>query len=1026
MKKKILILSVVVATVLFTGCGGGGSSSTATTYQNINGLVSDPVISNAEVRLCEKENITICTGSPTLSKDDGTYTLSVDDSLDFSQYVMIAKNGTDTKTGVSFSGITLRTPANLTKNANNELVISPLTTLVAEKNKTLNLEAALTEVASNLGITKDSLHRDPTLSKDAQEAAILITTFRKEGETAFEDISISNGDFNTFIQSNYSSDVAKLNKIDAILKVIGNNNTSSETIIRTFSILKQLINSDKMDTLDKTNQTIYDNLRKIVTKISEQLESIDNPNLAQIKYIVGLTDSNDLTDDTLVVADIDLEGVDLNDIKEIDVNLTDVSIALSSPLGNDSDKKRAYYYSSNISHLNKAELIISNITDVATTDSIYLDIVKGYANNNEITKAEAYADSFVYKSVNKAAAYLYIAEKLIEKDADTTKIKNHLDTAYSLYKKVYASKLMDSALGKALNHLYVAYVKQDLLTEATTIIAYIDGTEAQGEVEAVSGKIEEFTEQKHMTSFLNGLEDAAEYQIEKNDFQNAKNTIDDLFRYAKQILPYTNKNKENKSKWHRQVEVIYLRKAAVLYLNIDNNKKAIEVLDYIQAQRKNDGISENGEEGASTDTASKTNSYVKFYVKNYIQAGDITKAKEAIESIVNYTKTSYYDASYKEYAFGIYKDAKEEAYKIIDENISSYIEKIYTLSYFGVTEEKLTPFIAWDALLNDNDSLALEATKKAEDILDDAVSLSSESEIKKQVLNYVHYGYAKLAHIYNKINETSKSEQSFSKALKIIDDITVDTTETNFQKSTDPLNLEYKARGYIYIENKYFIINNNEEAVKMQKKAIEFTDTITHTITKAYIYNILLGISNYTKSEEMLSLTNKLYKIALDNEELNFEKDSASTERRIAYLIRTANLFNKFNKIEKVKLSLEKAVESAKTILIDSYKYKQLKNIAGAYASYNMIDKAEAIAKDIPYTNERRLTYKEISKNVLSYDAFPDIEGISVDTDNDGKPDFYDNEANISNITLEMDDDVDNDSILDTDDTTPFYMNNEE
>ena len=100
-----------------------------------------------------------------------------------------------------------------------------------------------------------------------------------------------------------------------------------------------------------------------------------------------------------------------------------------------------------------------------------------------------------------------------------------------------------------------------------------------------------------------------------------------------------------------------------------------------------------------------------------------------------------------------------------------------------------------------------------------------------------------------------------------------------------------------------------------------------------------------------------------------------------------------------------------------------LVNIAIAYGSINDKNSLLPIVNRIKTKKEYEEAIVQSSTALANYDAFSQSKVATVDSDSDGKPDFFDVLATNDQITasgLTLDDDIDGDGILDDSDILPY------
>ena len=1020
MNCKKITLSIFTAGMLLTGCGGGGGGTAASVSSGttvLSGQVVDPVIKGAEVRLCLLDDNTQCESVVDVTDSNGNFSLNISGGLDLSKYAIISKNGEDAGTGMSFSGITLSSPANLNSSSH---IVSPLTTMVKkqlDKNSSMNTTAALAKISADLGVGQESIKNDPIENAQAQKLAMMLSSIVKVGAKNFGDIIISNGDVESYITNEFTAQPEILNELNTTLSILNEQNSSIDAI-SSFASLQQLISSDAMSEHNKSNALVFENLKKLVNEVTQTLKEkgINSPNLSQITTVISLAGDHNLSDMNLTVSDINVSDVNLSGIVNNSNTVISSQIPLSTALGNDSTKKREYYYTSSVSHLNKAEDVIKNIYDVSVTDDIYLKLIEGYLNNNQLDRALEYIDSKVFKSVNKAIGYIKVAIQMNKTNTDAVKSKKLLDDAVELLKTAYQNKLLDNNAAKYFGLIYSEYGKLQLAAKLNEIDQYING------------KVADFTVYTNWTSYLNGLRDLGEYQLENKLLDDAKVTVDRMFALAKTMPPYKkSSDPDNKAKWHHYTKLVYMSGIAKISVQLDNASVTEEIVDYMQALRLDDGIDENGVFGDSSDTGKKADPYVDDMAGYYVAVGKLEKAEAIIETIVNKTKTDYFDAAYKSVAYGLSKTDLNASLEVIDNNISDFGVKIETLTYFGTTR-KATPLIGQDLIDQGDLATAKTVIDKATAILEDAVkndlvesdsSVKAADKIKAKVLSYVYDGYATLAELYKVLGENDKSEELFDRGVSYLDNNISITDESSDNDK------EYLVRGYIYLENYFNLAGDNTNAQLMLDKAVAAADSFSDLPSKTEAYNLILALMHHDSKDTELSVATKLYDITAVETDIGQSTEEKNKTKRVYYILKSAAAYGKYNDFTNVVKTMDKAVEIANSVLKESTKYDQYEDIITEYVNFDMIEEAVALANSVKYTYEKRELLSHIADIAADYDRFPEIEGISVDYDRDGKPDFYDYGYDENNVTVAIDDDVDGDGVLDSVDQTPFYNGND-
>lgn len=998
MNKKNIILSIATAGLLLTGCGSSSSSSSNT--QTINGVVSDPEIQYANVQLCEKTDITSCLNVQDNTNEKGEYSLSVDSSVVLSDYMLIAKDGIDTKTGVDFTGFTFKAAADMPKDTQNKLIISPLTTMVTEKNIAGDsIDDALTTVSTNLGLSKDKLHLNPSENADTQKVALLLSNIKKVTGTDFKDITISNGEIGTYINS--ISDVKQKNEL-ATAKELLDEQSDLNMMHKTFAAYEQLLNTKEFDDdtgYDKSDANVMANVKEATKKVVSALASYEKASLNQIKKVVTAVDKTSYTDTNKVIANVDTSNLDLDkDTNEIFT--VDVKDALNTNIST-SEELRKYYYSSNISFINQAQNTIATITDIATTDEVYLGIAKTYLENNDVEKAKDYLYNKIFKNSTKNELKIEIAKKLA-KETNTKAQEEALSLANEVLantKSTYENEKLDSAGVINLNgliNIYTQISNSEKLNEATTFLTQKEAT---------------ITSWIDIYKISDALRKAGETQFNKGEnITNVNETLDLALVWAKRIPEFLNSY---------QMRVIYTYNVAKSYNQvIGDYTKAAQIASYIQEQRANHEL-----------TKTKTELQASYLVGYFIDAQDYTSAKSTMDSISD--TSSHKAKAFQKYTLAEYNEkGMDSAISYIfgdmnnDAKITDPFAQIQTLTYFNTS----IPYLAQLAINNNNFADAKKAIDKAAEVLNIQFQALKDSNDKGSLINaantensfasdYIQLGYLKLASLYAQINENDLKASMITKAEEFF---TVFENDYRFSQA------------YSNLLNEYIKNDETTKALNLFNNAVINSVSKAPTISdEVSALKDLIGALNYHQDVNVSSHIDSLFNLVKNNEELGYIKNEGKSsedsgievqkEKRITTFISTAKYYNENNLENKVKSSLDEASIVAKTLANNEDRIDQIKNLVKEYSKYALISKAKTLANSIEYRAEQREALVDISNEIKNYDAFPDVEGATVDNDNDGILDFYDYGYDSNLVSLPLDDDLDNDGIKNDQDPTPFF-----
>jgi len=1011
-------LCSVICSMIFSGCSSSESKNkdnpqqTQPQYQKISGVVSDPEIKGSHVRVCLKNDPTNCLLYNTdITDENGAFKITnIANDINLSEYVVFANGGTDIKTGESFDDLNLSIPVDVIEN--NTTIISPLTTLLHSNNWSLS------QLAANLDLNTTEVLKNPNSSKKLQKKALLITNIAKKRSQGFKNFSIEEGNFSRFIDSDISLTQADKQDINITLSFLDQNTSNSSDIVNNYNTIKLVLKSDLFQDANKTNPLLLSNSKKWANKILSTSKKADlsQPNIEQLKAILTLIGDLDLESEDLNISDINISGKNLKNILPRDAILNH-KVELPTALGDDDitgTKTREYYFASNISHLNQAEKIIENMNDVSFTDSIYVDLAYGYILNNKADIALSIANNKVFQKENKADIFRLLGEHLITKD--NSRANELFDKAFDLYKTVIQARGQEAISEddiKDLAKLFHNYTLSNNTQKADEIHSYL------------TDKKSEFSSGSDYAVFANAYRKLADKLLEQGEKNTAISILNQGYEYLKDMpIFYLKKDPHNAQKASHSLKVIYFVQIATRLAQAGDTQKATEIIDAVQALRLDDGSTTNGvynrvyNSANKYDTSYKTYSQVDDMVAVYSLCSQTEKALALIPTIV---KTNKEEDSYREYAKGLAGSGNiEAAFSVIDNNITTYKNKIKALTYNGIN--KSGDYIAQFLINNNNNVDAKRAIDKAVDILDQAIIDKKESSDLNKRLHYVSYGYAKLANLYAQIDQTSKSKELFTKSIAIADG---SYNDANNSIVINDKNIQVEALANIGYH--LHQVGFSSEVTKIIAKAANIASSISDQDDKveAFIDITTIAFDDREDKDVYGNYPSKESLVLDPLTQLITEKESDVTT--IDTFITISKVLSVINRQDKAKVVLQKALDQANALSKASTKMSKLKVIIQNYAKLGDVQKAQEIISSITYKGDKREARALLAEKIYTYDSFLYSDIASVDTDNDSKPDFFNVDATAEEIEasgLILDEDNDGDTHLNSTDLTPYFYSN--
>ena len=358
--------------------------------------------------------------------------------------------------------------------------------------------------------------------------------------------------------------------------------------------------------------------------------------------------------------------------------------------------------------------------------------------------------------------------------------------------------------------------------------------------------------------------------------------------------------------------------------------------------------------------------------------------------------------------------------------MSDYLERVV-----GATATAENQGYVYAAIRNGKTDDALKAVDymlaKLQEVMKDAASINSlPSTVKSKLVafsvssnanmtgKYNPHGVTALAKAYLALGDTAKAV----KAIKLGDNY-ITTLENSIAKYDNNMALANMAKlaGDNVLYEKYY---NAAMAVTLDN-IVSATDE-----NKAYLYILKAADANYLKADDRESVTNTNLSAA---EQLiaKIGSDDNTYKTMTNYYIYAANEYYNINNTDKMFELLQLAENAANNINKSSTKLSLFKSIVQAYGNNEQVEtgyeKALEFGSD---TINRNSLIKELVTIVTSKNDFEDSEYATVDTDKDGKPDFFYpwvTAEDISQSGLTLDDDIDRDGINDNEDTLPYVVN---
>lgn len=424
----------VLMAVLISACGGGnGGGGTGPepepTSSDVQGVVTDPPIANAQVRLVDADGNALATVR--LTDASGAFTFDDIPNSALSGAFIFSLGGNDALTGYDFFGIELA--AALTGEEEGIVVVSPLTSLVVAEMKAgdIGRDEALERIAERLGLTEQEVLADPATSPGTQRAALKLTRLAEVLRDAGTPIA------------RITAALGAAEDLDAALTALQTDSGLSESVRdRLAALAGQFADIDAVDAatsaemiaaanriawrhgvaryaeealgLSTGDETTALNLQALADTIWEANDRRGVPSFGMqprnlVRYVLraydipagdlALADFTELRSEALAALAGDAQVAPLAALAVVDHR---IPLAASETLGNDNAARLAYYYASDLSPAYRAEQVLSDVFDDTVLDPVYVSVVEEIAAAGRLEEAGIILNTRIWQPTQRA------------------------------------------------------------------------------------------------------------------------------------------------------------------------------------------------------------------------------------------------------------------------------------------------------------------------------------------------------------------------------------------------------------------------------------------------------------------------------------------------------------------------------------------------------------------------------------------------------------------------------------------------
>lgn len=1053
MNTKFITMSILTAAIL-VGCGGGGgggSSSTPST-KSVSGKVIDPAIEGAAVSLKCENNKIFTTNQ--LSKEDGSFTINnIPSSFDLSKCVLEAKGGQDG--GDDLSGLILKAPYNLFENKN--IYITPLTTAVASyDNYNTNSEDAKDEVARFFNISKEELIKDPTSDIKLTRITKKITKIALKKDsldrpTGYFDIDNkeSANNLDEFINNvlNISDEEKQKLKdeITMIDKVKDPTSLIKEGIkLDTLKYLKKVFQKSSYSDSELANfNTIAEKLLEL-RKIENKYKAVKSTHIRKALSDLNITPSfeNDGSIKSEIQTILDKNESEFNiyleknpiDISKINSLAIYDSSSYRKVLGDDNAARIEYYMYSDKSGIGKA----INLTKDSYGDSLlnptYVSVSKGFNKAGLYDESKDILISNIYGDYSQISAYINMAKEY-KLDNEIKKAEDLLDKAFAKYKDYISKKVPN--IEKGDNSLYTSlfydFYKLNRKDKMQKVISFYE-----------SNIIPHLKNKELYTGIATAYTNMVLDLIEDNKINEAK----DIFTLAANYV-----SNEHVIKADALSSIYNIIQIAHIGPIIKEKAKTQELINLMKKIDSDNGtnystLTSTGNESGDkpyapyaermtaltalmgnlneVETLLQKDGKIKSYgyiAPNFLFGQDVTSSaieagvaaayfmretqvdnKKGMDFIYNYRQNKSYEKDDADY------NTPGEGNQIlryhIPRDVLAYLDTARILKAYDVNV--MATF--FDTLLKDMENRPWTLTQLG---------------LSKYILN-VKYGLPVIIKHYDEINNTVKRDETLVKAMNMAKNMTDETYKATAYKNIIETidDLELKNAEITTFVNEFVNLNGNVSLDNSDDKYISKSKDTLKIAKRLYNYGQINTATNFINSVISTLPENNINTI---KNRVNLTIGLFERTNNISFNDSIVNTLISTKDFDKAEELVDKISNDINDIYANTNKANELyRSVVHAYAVLNKYDKVISTLNKIRTLKEKNEAKLRAISIFASYDAFPQSNIAYVDTDGDGKADFFKKGTSAEQIAaskIELDDDIDGDGILDNADELPYKKN---
>ncbi len=1044
MSKIVRISGALALTLLLAACGSGDNSHPVNPGERtLAGIIEDGPIAGARIVLSRRQNgdvAPVCGTSgigrcETISNNGGVFAMTLAPMADLEGLEFVSSGGHDGATGVDFSTIHLRSPAELSAGREDTVTISPVTTLLAVRMQNGDsLATAETSVRQWLDLSAATdLAERPAADPELQRRTLLLTALALEmlkagqaepfaiiGRQADPGFPLLRQGRLQAPPDGWGMDAAALQNLDELWTQITDPGTDAaagfkKVLIRQGlrTIAERLLATDS--TFVAADPAYLRNLdllaEKIVLAAGATPIPLGNGVTAQriaryLFFAYELASVSRLAADEEVFASY-LQHPDTGVPLEDDPNIAELAslkalYSAAVPLlddeipGDDNRRRAEYFYNSDLSPFYFAEKISEEILDDRFSDAVMLEIARGKAAAGLLDEAEALVETQIYQTQMRGDGYYQLALALIHFNRLPEAV-TALEKAEKSFREVLTAKGFASIQVSDSNRLQKvasAYRRAGDLMHSLALIDYLAEIAAQLTTTNLYGIV-----------IVGTWQAADEYLAEgRNDL--AAPLVDFMYEFARETpANVTSGHSYFKGK------VLYLLETAKRYADLGELSQVMAIYQEVQALRAADGL--------ENLTAGETWTYMVSFVELLYQSGQPEKAYALAMTMPDSDALKAFKlvATYEAIENGF-----SAALAVIETYIPLPADRIEVLTYFANNPSR--EYIA--LALIQQQMLATARTALAEAQRQMAFLAPTTDRDRYQQL--VQFGYVKIASLYAQAGDPLTAESLLQEAQLALASIAgrkyrVDSMVDIAMGYHALVKLPESAALLASAKREIDAAVNAGEDISATDLALMYERTLNGWLEAGFRQEALPTLASY------IAVVRRIFEPAAvyaGNDHDNFAGSEVDKLLMAAAYSRVCGEF--FAGSALLSEAQELAADDLNDpddpyIWVEASRNGKLIKIAGGYANAGEFTAALTLARSLATSTDRHQALQAIAISYIDRDDFPDSEAAAIDTDHDSLPDFFHPFASAAEIVasgLLLDADCDDDGTPDVEDRRPL------